>query len=53
MRDIELLRANYTVILGAAGDTLTGTQVWTRATGGDSVTRTCKATVFEVELPKR
>jgi hypothetical protein len=51
MRNAEL-RANYTVSLSAAGGTLTGTQVWTRATGGDSVTRTCKGTVFEVGLPK-
>ena len=47
------LRANYTVTLSAVGGTLTGTQVLTRATGGDSVTRTCKGTVFEVELPKK
>jgi len=48
-----MLHANYTVNLGAAGSTLTGTQVWTRATGGKSVTRTCTGTVFEVGLPKQ
>jgi hypothetical protein len=47
------LRANYKVTLGAAGGTLTGTQVWTRSTGGDGVTRTCTGAVFEVGLPKR
>lgn len=47
------LRANYTLTLSAAAGTLTGTQVWTRATGGDSVTRTCTGSVFEVGLPKR
>jgi hypothetical protein len=48
-----VMRANYTVTFSAAGGTLTGTQVWTRATGGDSVTRTCTGTVFEVELSKQ
>src|SRR5262245_48258898 len=47
------LRAHYTVTLSGVGGTLTGTQVLTRATGGDSITRTCKGTVFEVELPKK
>ena len=49
----EQLRANYTLTLNATGGTLTGTQVWTRATGGESVTRTCTGIVFEVEPPKR
>jgi hypothetical protein len=51
-RDTQL-RANYTLTLSAAGGTLTGTQVWTRATGGDSVTRTCTGSFFEVRLPKQ
>jgi hypothetical protein len=42
MRNAEL-RANYTVSLSAAGGTLTGTQVWTRATGGDSERARAKA----------
>ena len=49
----EQLRANYTLTLNATGGTLTGTQVWTRSTGGDGVTRTCTGSVFEVGLPKR
>jgi hypothetical protein len=51
-RDAEL-HANYTGTLSAAGGTLTGTQVWTRSTGGGGVTRTCTGTVFEVGLPKQ
>jgi hypothetical protein len=47
------LHATYTVTLSAAGGTLTGTQVWTRETGGESVTRTCTGTVSEVGLPKQ
>jgi hypothetical protein len=49
----ELLRANYTLTLSATGGTLTGTQVWTRDTGGESVTRTCTGIVSELEPPKR
>lgn len=47
------LHADYTLTLSAAGGALTGTQVWTRATGGDSLTRACTGTVFEVGLPKK
>jgi hypothetical protein len=51
-RDAEF-HGNYSGTLTATGGTLTGTQVWTQATGGESVTRTCTGIVFEVEPPKR
>jgi len=45
---------HYTVTINAAGDgTLIGTQVGTRAIGGDVVTRKCTGTVFEVKSPRQ
>jgi hypothetical protein len=41
-------RGNYTVTFSATGGTLTGTQVWTRESGGDG-TRTCTGAVFEIK----
>jgi hypothetical protein len=46
------LHAEYTGSFNATGGTLTGTQVWSRATDGRNVTRTCKGTFVEVAPPK-
>jgi hypothetical protein len=45
------LRADYNGTLNAAGGTLTGTQIWTRPSGG-RVERTCAGVVSEVQTPR-
>jgi hypothetical protein len=49
MRD-DTLHADYSGTISATGGTLTGTEVWTRATGED-VTRSCKGEFVRVERP--
>jgi hypothetical protein len=41
--------STYTGRFSGAGGTMTGTQVWRRASGGDSVSRTCNGTFVKVE----
>jgi hypothetical protein len=47
-RDAEF-HGSYSGTLTATGGTLTGTQVWTRATSGESVTRTCTAPFWKLD----
>jgi hypothetical protein len=44
-------RGNYSGTLNATGGTLTGTQVWTRASGGGGVTRACTGALLEIKCP--
>jgi hypothetical protein len=41
-------RGDYTGTIDGTGGTMTGTQVWTFATNGDTVTRDCRGTVVKV-----
>jgi hypothetical protein len=41
-------RGNYTGTLNATGGTLTGAQVWTRASGG-GFARACTGALFEIK----
>jgi hypothetical protein len=45
--------AKYTGALNASGGTLSGTQNWTRAGGGDGVVRACKGTVLVVDSARQ
>jgi hypothetical protein len=46
-------RGDYTGTLDGSGGTLTGTQVWTAAAGGDRVARNCNGAVVKIDSPAR
>jgi hypothetical protein len=46
-------RGEYTGSVDGTSGTLAGTQVWTPAKGGDSVTRKCNGTFVKVGSPER